>query len=119
MTTRQTRDGPAAASLPLRKRSKLAFCAGIALLASVMVGGFAAPARSEVDVHLGFGVPLYDPYPYYPTYPRVYYDGPYYYSYYDAYPRHTYRRTWEPGHWTRRHDRHGHRVRVWVPGHYR
>jgi hypothetical protein len=110
---RHTRDGPAAAFLPLRKKSKLASYAGAALLASVLIGGFAAPARAEVDVHLGFGVPYYYPY----HYPRTYYE-PHYYSYYDA-PRYHYRRSWQPGHWERRYSGHGRYVRVWVPGYYR
>ena len=110
---RHTRDASAAASLPLRKKSKLASYAGAALLAAVMIGGFAAPARSEVDVHLGFGVPYYYPHTYYA--PRTYYSEPYY-SYYDA-PRYYYR-SWVPGHYERRW-RHNHRVRVWVPGYYR
>jgi hypothetical protein len=102
------------------------------VLALVLVGLFAAPARAHVHVFIGgvFGLPL-PVYPYVltyrdvPAYPYAYV-APYSYRPYPLYggyavvaPPAVPPRAWARGHWAWRRGSSGRRIPVWVPTHLR
>jgi hypothetical protein len=116
---------------PFWTRWRLGHTLATGVLALVLVGLFAAPARAHVHVFIGgvFGMPL-PVYPYVAVYP---YAPPYPYSYaapyyppYPAYGGYAVVRppavppgAWARGHRAWRRGPSGQRIRVWVPTHLR
>jgi hypothetical protein len=108
---------------------RLAGLLAIAAVTFTLVGVFSPPARADVRFYLGLGLPLYPAYPAYPADPYVSAPYPYAYSYPYPPPPAAYRGygvvappvvappAWVGGYWGWRHDRWGHRSRVWVRGH--
>jgi len=110
---------------------KLGHALATGVLALLLVGLFAAPARAHLHVFIGgaFGLPLpmypyVSAYPYAPPHPYVY-AAPYYppYPVYGGYavvgPPAVPPRAWARGHWAWRPGPWHRRARVWVPTHLR
>jgi hypothetical protein len=112
-------------------RWRLGHTLATGVLALVLVGVFAAPARAHVHVFIGgvFGLPLpaypyVTTYPYVPAYPYAYVAPGYpRYPLYGGYavlaPPAVPPRAWARGHWAWRGGPRNRHVRVWVPSHLR